>query len=171
MPPTGTSVVVDGISITCFFLTNLTDRFLFSRVTCHSRFYRVCFEVGDGTEEEPCQNKELLIPFIVVANDQGLLGKPTSELTEIILGPAERYEIVISFSGHSGKKVTLRNIEPTLIGPGTFIRLLLVTGYDFCVEVVLTYSCCFVQSRPASTTNSCSSRLMLTMMTKVPKVP
>jgi FtsP/CotA-like multicopper oxidase with cupredoxin domain len=62
------------------------------------------------------------VPFIVVANDQGLLGPPV-ETNEILLGPAERYELIISFRELAGLNVTLRNAAPTLIGPGTFAVL------------------------------------------------
>jgi FtsP/CotA-like multicopper oxidase with cupredoxin domain len=80
------------------------------------------FEVGDGTL--PVDSDTKRVPFIVVANDQGLLGSPVEEISEILLGPAERYELLITFSGlNHGDNVTLRNAAPTLIGPGTFAML------------------------------------------------
>jgi len=57
------------------------------------------------------------ISFTVVGNDQGLLGTPTT-VDELIMGPAERYEVLISFNGHQNQVITLRNSEATLLGPG-----------------------------------------------------
>ena len=73
---------------------------------CDSRFLRLTFEADNGT----------LLDFEVVASDQGLLSE-TERLNEIVMGPAERYEIVISFAGLEGQNVTLMNSENTLIGP------------------------------------------------------
>lgn len=73
---------------------------------CDSRFIRLTFETQAGG----------LLPFTVVASDQGLLSD-TDEIDEILLGPAERYEIVISFRGLEGQNVTVMNSENTLIGP------------------------------------------------------
>lgn len=94
----------------------------------HSRFLKVFFEVGDGTNPVETTTNEK-VEFIVVAADQGLLGKPTRPITEILLGPAERYEILITFKGHENKVVTLRNSEPTLVGPGAYY--LFVMSGDF----------------------------------------
>ena len=57
------------------------------------------------------------LQFSVVASDQGIL--PATDLRdEIILGPAERYEIIMSFSSlPDGAQVIVKNSEPTLIGP------------------------------------------------------
>ena len=73
---------------------------------CDSRFIRLTFETQANVS----------LPFVVVASDQGLLSD-TDELDEILMGPAERYEIVISFAGLEGQTVTVMNSENTLIGP------------------------------------------------------
>lgn len=50
------------------------------------------------------------VPFIVVASDSGFLSEPV--LTDdLYLSMAERYEIIIDFSAHAGKKVTLKNFK------------------------------------------------------------
>lgn len=93
-----------------------------------------------------------------MANDQGLLGNPAQKLTELLLGPAERYEILISFSGHPGEKVTLRNSEPTLIGPGMSVLPLFGTIPQNTFSK-MPYLFCFslLQSKLAWTINLCSS--------------
>jgi hypothetical protein len=55
--------------------------------------------------------------FSVVGSDQGIL--PATDMRdEIVMGPAERYEIVMSFSSlPEDAQVIVKNSEPTLIGP------------------------------------------------------
>jgi spore coat protein A len=74
---------------------------------CDSRYLTLYFEV-EGTGER--------VPFTVVASDQGLVSE-TETLDELLIGPAERYEIAVSFARLAGKNVTVMNSEITLLGP------------------------------------------------------
>ena len=74
---------------------------------CDSRYLRLYFELDDGTRLE----------FTVIGADQGLLESPVT-VDEIFIGPAERYELVVSFADlNPGKNVTVMNSEITLLGP------------------------------------------------------
>jgi len=74
---------------------------------CDSRYLRLHFEV---------EGRETRVPFTVLASDQGLVSD-TEEMDEIIMGPAERYEIVVSFKDFADEIITVKNSEPTLLGP------------------------------------------------------
>ncbi len=50
-------------------------------------------------------------PFYQIGTDGGLLPAPV-QLTQIILAPAERADIIINFSGHHGQHITLTNSAP-----------------------------------------------------------
>jgi bilirubin oxidase len=57
-------------------------------------------------ERDAAQGKK--IPFYVIASDAGLLRRP--QLTEdLYISMAERWEIVVDFSGFAGQKINLRN--------------------------------------------------------------
>ena len=62
-----------------------------------SRFY--IFKLSNGAS------------FQQIGSDGGLLNHPVS-LTEILLAPAERADIVIDFSGMAGQSIVLQNIGP-----------------------------------------------------------
>lgn len=55
-------------------------------------------------------------PFIQVGNGSGLLPKPVSR-SSILLGPAERADVVVDFGGQLGKKVVLESIARTDVTP------------------------------------------------------
>jgi spore coat protein A len=50
--------------------------------------------------------------FYQIGADQGFLPKPVT-LGDLLMGPAERYDIVIDFSGKAGKSFTLMNDGPS----------------------------------------------------------
>lgn len=51
------------------------------------------------------------LPMLVVATDGGLMefAVPT---TALLIGPAERYEIIIDFTAHAGRTLLLKNVAP-----------------------------------------------------------
>jgi len=74
---------------------------------CDSRFLRLYFELSTGVR----------LDFAIIGSDQGLLESP-EVVNEVFFGPAERYEIIVTFSGlQEGETVTLMNSEITLLGP------------------------------------------------------
>jgi spore coat protein A len=104
----GYTMTVNG-AIYPYFEVEYDGHYLFRLLNaCDSRYLRLYFEIQDENGER--------LPFTVVGNDQGLLADIV-EVDEILLGPAERYEIVVSFSSVAGKTLILRNSEITLLGP------------------------------------------------------
>jgi spore coat protein A len=67
-----------------------------------SRFYNLRFEIPGVTPE--------LVPFSVIATDQGFLNAPAPVpgSTQLI-GPGERIEVLIDFAGRAGKKIQVLN--------------------------------------------------------------
>jgi spore coat protein A, manganese oxidase len=51
-------------------------------------------------------------PFVQIGTDGGLLRKPVT-VKQLILGPAERADVIVDFSKHKGKTITLKNSAPT----------------------------------------------------------
>jgi len=54
--------------------------------------------------------------MVQVATESGLMPKPVSR-TEVLLGPAERAEVVIDFRGKQGRRITLDTVERSGKGP------------------------------------------------------
>ena len=69
----------------------------------NSRFFNVYFNLAKRPTDIPS-----LVPFTQIGTDGGFLPKP-AQLNKILLGPAERADVVIDFSGLEGKTVTLSN--------------------------------------------------------------
>jgi FtsP/CotA-like multicopper oxidase with cupredoxin domain len=55
-------------------------------------------------------------PMVQVATESGLMPRPVRR-TELLLGPAERAEVVIDFRGLAGKRLTLDTVEVSGKGP------------------------------------------------------
>ncbi|KAI5786409.1 Cupredoxin [Peziza echinospora] len=63
-----------------------------------SRSYKASVQTSSGSK----------LPLIVIATDAGYMEHPVST-NDIILGIAERYEIVIDFTNYAGQTLTMRN--------------------------------------------------------------
>lgn len=61
-------------------------------------------------------------PFYQIGTDGGLLEKPV-KVDELLLGPAERADVVIDFKGLYGKKIVLTNDAPTPFPDGDPVEL------------------------------------------------
>ncbi|AIG26653.1 multicopper oxidase family protein [Brevibacillus laterosporus] len=70
----------------------------------NSRFYRMRLSSGQD--------------FIQIGTDGGLLKKPVP-ISEIILAPAERADVIIDFSRHKGENIILTNDAPAPFPDGT----------------------------------------------------
>ncbi|MCS1351066.1 multicopper oxidase family protein [Mechercharimyces sp. CAU 1602] len=57
-------------------------------------------------------------PFIQIGSDGGLLAKPV-RVEELLLGPAERADVIIDFSGNKGEAITITNDAPSPFPTGT----------------------------------------------------
>ncbi len=76
----------------------------------NSRFYHLRLFNSDATGK--IQNQSFDVPaFQQIGTDGGLLPAPL-ELRYLLLGPAERFDIVIDFSGFEGKSFALINDAP-----------------------------------------------------------
>ena len=62
----------------------------------------------DGGRDRPTAGTR--IPFTIIASDSGFLPHPIT-VQEVYLSMAERYEVIIDFSPHRGKKLTVRNVR------------------------------------------------------------
>ena len=73
---------------------------------CNSRFLNVSFNLAKSPTDIPS-----LITFHQIGTDGGFLPKPAA-LNKVLLGPAERADLIADFSGLEGKIVTLSNNAP-----------------------------------------------------------
>ena len=69
----------------------------------NSRFFRLFFNLARHTTDVPS-----LLPFHQIGSDGGLLGSPV-KLEKLLLGPAERADLIVDFSALAGKTITLAN--------------------------------------------------------------
>lgn len=70
---------------------------------CNARFLHMTLVNSHDSHET--------LPFIQIGADQGFLPRPVT-LGDLLMAPAERYDIVIDFTGKSGKSFTLANDAP-----------------------------------------------------------
>ncbi|MGA2652534.1 MAG: multicopper oxidase family protein [Terracidiphilus sp.] len=69
----------------------------------NSRFFNLYLNLAKRPTDIPS-----LVPFTQIGTDGGFLPKPVP-LNKVLLGPAERVDVVVDFSGLEGKTVTLSN--------------------------------------------------------------
>jgi spore coat protein A len=73
---------------------------------CNSRFLRISFNLAKSPTDPP-----LLLPFHQIGSDGGFLPSP-ARLTDLLIAPAERADLILDFSSAAGKVVTLSNNAP-----------------------------------------------------------
>jgi spore coat protein A len=73
----------------------------------NSRFFNFFFNLARRPTDVPS-----LVPMHQIGSDGGLLAKP-SALDKLLLGPAERADLIVDFSGLTGKTITLSNDAPS----------------------------------------------------------
>jgi spore coat protein A len=73
----------------------------------NSRFFRLYLNLAKHPTDPP-----FLVPFHQIGTDGGFLPRAVS-LNKLLLGPAERADLIVDFTGHEGKVVTLSNDAPT----------------------------------------------------------
>lgn len=83
-----------------------------------SRFYELAFfeHISGGGEIRPVSS-ETPIGFLSIANDGNLLEEPV-DTTTVVIGPANRYDIIFDFSGFRGKSINLLNLMEQINGQG-----------------------------------------------------
>jgi spore coat protein A, manganese oxidase len=69
----------------------------------NSRFFNLYLNLAKNATDVPS-----LVPFAQIGTDGGFLPDPVP-LTRLLLGPAERADLIVDFSGLKGKTVTLSN--------------------------------------------------------------
>jgi spore coat protein A len=72
----------------------------------NSRFFHLFFNLATRPTDIPA-----LVTFHQIGTDGGFLHRPV-QLNKVLLGPAERADLIIDFSGLEGKTVTLSNDAP-----------------------------------------------------------
>jgi len=70
-----------------------------------SRFY--VLQVDDQLDSGDDSDFDIM----VIGSDDGLLSQPVS-VDELVIGPGERYDVVINFSGKANKNITMLNYGP-----------------------------------------------------------
>ncbi len=91
---TGNRILVNGVPQPYFNVGDRTYRF---RILNASNARSYDFALGNGQ------------PFIQIGTESGLLPAPVKR-THILLGPAERAEVVVDFAGKLGQKIVLQNL-------------------------------------------------------------
>jgi spore coat protein A len=75
--------------------------------SANSRFFNLYFNLARHATDVPS-----LVPFHQIGSDGGFLAAPV-ELQKVLLGPAERADVIVDFTGLDGKTVTLSNDAPS----------------------------------------------------------
>jgi spore coat protein A, manganese oxidase len=74
----------------------------------NARFYRLTLAESN---ELGSTNGRVGPRFVQIGSDGGLLDRPVSR-DEILIAPAERFDVVVDFSSHAGRNFVLRNDAP-----------------------------------------------------------
>jgi spore coat protein A len=74
--------------------------------SANSRFFNLYFNLASHPTDIPS-----LVGFHQIGSDGGLLSCPVA-LDTLLMGPGERADLIVDFSGHAGKTVTLSNRAP-----------------------------------------------------------
>jgi spore coat protein A len=90
----------------------------------NSRFYRLRFDP--------------ILPFTVIGTDDGLMERPAT-VDQFVLGPAERVDVIVDFTGRRNATFTLKNSAPTPF-PGGMLPDPDTTGLIMQFRVVLPLS-------------------------------
>jgi len=70
---------------------------------CNARFLHLTLVDSHDSQRQ--------LPFFQIGSDQGFLPAPV-QLQDLLMGPAERFDIVVDFRGQSGRSFTLMNDAP-----------------------------------------------------------
>jgi spore coat protein A len=76
---------------------------------CDSRFLAIRFRPAKSLASTDLQGAGRPIPFWVIGSDQGL-AQAATQTDFLIIGPGERYDIVVDFSALTGRRVIMENI-------------------------------------------------------------
>ncbi len=90
----GTQILVNGVPQPYF---TVGDRSYRLRILNASNFRAYDLALSDGQT------------FTQIGTESGLLPKPVKR-THMVIGPAERVDVVVSFAGHLGQKIVLKNL-------------------------------------------------------------
>jgi FtsP/CotA-like multicopper oxidase with cupredoxin domain len=95
----GDTILVNGVAAPYFEVADRAYRF---RILNASNFRQYTFQLGNGQE------------MVQIATESGLIPTPVRR-TSLVLGPAERAEVVVDFRGHLGERITLSNTNGPII--------------------------------------------------------
>lgn len=72
----------------------------------NARFYNIQLSTPD-------------LQFVIIGTDGGLLEKPSDPVSQILLAPAERVDVIVDFSNHKGQNIVLTNDAPAPFPTGS----------------------------------------------------
>jgi spore coat protein A, manganese oxidase len=75
---------------------------------CDSRFLVVRFRRAATSDAQDLAGAGGPLPFTVIGSDQGLATAPV-EVTDLVIGPGERYDVLVDFADHGGQRVIMEN--------------------------------------------------------------
>jgi spore coat protein A len=82
----------------------------------NSRFFSLFFNMAERPTDVPS-----IVSFHQIGSDGGLLAS-AAELNKVLLGPAERADIIVDFSAFAGRTITLSNSAPSPYPGWTMFR-------------------------------------------------
>lgn len=75
--------------------------------SANARFFRIYFNLARRVTDIPS-----LVAFHQIGSDGGFLAAP-APMNKLVLAPAERADLIVDFSGHEGRTITLANDAPS----------------------------------------------------------
>jgi len=84
---------------------------------CNARFLRMQLVVSDASGALPTSTRFWQnVPFVQIGAEGGFLPTPTAPFTTLLMGPAERADVIVDFSAFAGKNILLFNDAATPFG-------------------------------------------------------
>jgi spore coat protein A len=117
----------------------------------NSRFWHLTLAEGMGTGQLVASRPTTPPPFIQIGSDGGFLGSPLHS-TDLLIAPAERFDLIIDFTHYAGKNFVMLNDGPAPFPGGG--------------EVVPPYVMMFKVNQPLNGTDK--SRVPSTLTTDIP---
>ena len=84
---------------------------------CNARFLRMQLVVANADGTLPSSTRFWQnVPFVQIGAEGGFLPTPTAPFNQLLMGPAERADVIVDFSGFAGKNILLFNDAATPFG-------------------------------------------------------
>jgi spore coat protein A len=83
---------------------------------CNARFLRMQLVVANADGTLPSTRFWQNVPFVQIGAEGGFLPTPTAPFNTLLMGPAERADVIVDFSAFAGKNILLFNDAATPFG-------------------------------------------------------